>query len=164
MGVKRVLIFDWDVHHGNGTQEVFYEDSSVLFIDIHQDNLFPSGSGAASEQGQGKGLKATRNIPLLPGCGDAEYLHAFDTVVKPLVDSFRPELILVSAGFDAHESDPLGGMRLTTQGFASLAKKTLLLAEEHAAGKIALFLEGGYNPYFLAKNVLACLKVLDEGV
>ncbi|HEV8052374.1 MAG TPA: histone deacetylase, partial [Parachlamydiaceae bacterium] len=136
MGIKRILIFDWDVHHGNGTQEVFYEDERVLFIDIHQENLFPQNSGLIKEIGSGKGLGFTVNLPLPPSCGDNDYLYAFDQIVEPLAVRFRPELILVSAGFDAHESDPLGGMKLTTKGFGLLAARVKRLAEVFCEGKM----------------------------
>lgn len=160
MGIKRVLILDWDVHHGNGTQEAFYEDDRVLFIDIHQDNLFPQNSGTLKQNGSGKGTGFTVNIPLPPGCADNDYLYIFDQLVEPLALKYQPELILVSAGFDAHESDPLGGMKLTTKGFGLLAERTKHLAESLCGGKIALFLEGGYDPYFLDKNVMECAEVL----
>lgn len=160
MGIKRILILDWDVHHGNGTQEIFYEDDRVLFIDLHQENLFPSGSGLLNETGESKGLGYTVNIPLPPACKDADYLYIFDTVVRPLALKYEPELILVSCGFDAHESDPMGFMCLTTEGYGKLTAKVKKLAEEVCEGKIVFFLEGGYNPSYLAKNVMECIKVL----
>lgn len=159
-GIKRILILDWDVHHGNGTQETFYEDDRVLFIDLHQENLFPQNSGLLNERGKGLGLGFTVNIPLPPSCRDADYLYAFDKLVKPLALQYRPELILVSAGFDAHESDPLGSMNLTTHGFGRLAAKIKSLANDLCGGKMVFFLEGGYNTYFLAKNVMECVDVL----
>lgn len=160
MGVKRILIIDWDVHHGNGTQEIFYEDDRLLFIDLHQDNLFPAGSGLLSEKGVGKGSGFTVNIPLPDSCRDADYLYAFETVVEPLAREYHPELILVSAGFDAHETDPLGSESLTTQGYGLLAARVKVLAEELCGGKVVFFLEGGYDPLCLANNVMACLGVL----
>jgi acetoin utilization deacetylase AcuC-like enzyme len=160
MGLERILILDWDVHHGNGTQEIFYGDDRVLFIDMHQDNLFPVNSGLIDEIGSGKGLGYTVNIPLPSGCHDGDYLYVFDQIVEPLAQRFRPELILVSAGFDAHESDPLGFMNLTTMGFGLLAEKTRKLAETLCKGRLVLFLEGGYNSYFLAKNVISCVETL----
>lgn len=162
MGLKRVLIFDWDVHHGNGTQESFYEDDQVFLIDIHQDNLFPVGSGLLSETGRGKGKGFTTNIPVPRGCVNGDYLYLFDRLVAPLVLEYKPELILVSAGFDAHESDPLGMMNLTTAGFEQLAIRIRKVAETVCGGKLLLFLEGGYDPYFLAKNVMACVGVLAQ--
>jgi len=149
-GLKRLLILDWDVHHGNGTQEIFYEDDRVLFIDIHQENLFPLDSGSSDERGRGPGLGYTLNIPLAAGCGEAEYLLAFEELVRPAALEFAPELILVSAGFDAHVSDPMGFMQLTSASFAKLSAKVHSLANEFCDGKVAFFLEGGYDPYYLA--------------
>lgn len=163
MGVNRLLILDWDVHHGNGTQETFYGDDRVFFIDLHQENLFPVYSGLIHETGKGKGNGFTVNIPLPAGCFDEDYFYVFDQLVKPLAARFQPELILVSAGFDAHESDPLGFMNLTTAGFGIITKKTKFLADQLCDGKLVLFLEGGYNPFFLAKNVMECVSVLVEG-
>lgn len=160
MGVKRILIFDFDVHHGNGTQETFYEDDRVMFIDIHQNNLFPINSGTLQETGKGKGKGYTVNIPLPEGCQDHDYLNVIDTIVTPLTLDYQPELILVSAGFDAHKSDPLAFMKLTTQGYADITAKICSLAKQVGHEKIAFFLEGGYNPYFLAKNVMACVENL----
>lgn len=160
MGLSRILIIDWDVHHGNGTQDAFYEDDRVFFIDLHQDNLFPQNSGLLNERGRGKGLGFTCNIPLPDSCRDADYLYAFEKIVKPLARQYRPELILVSAGFDAHESDPLGSMNLTTHGFGLMSAKAKALAHELCGGKLLLFLEGGYNPHFLAQNVMECIRVL----
>jgi len=159
-GIKRILIFDWDVHHGNGTQEAFYEDDRVLFIDFHQDNLFPAGSGLISQKGKGKGLGFTVNVPFPDSCRDDDYLYAFENLVKPLATKYQPELILVSAGFDAHESDPLGSMGLTTKGYGMLTAEVKTLADTLCNGKVVFFLEGGYNPEFLAKNVLECISVL----
>lgn len=161
-GLKRILIFDWDVHHGNGTQEAFYDDDRVMFIDIHQDNLFPARSGNIQDIGSEKGKGYTVNCPLPEGCRDVDYLYVFNHLVTPIAEEFHPELILVSAGFDAHESDPLGGMSLTTQGFVWLMTKVRLLAEKLCHGKVVLFLEGGYDPAFLAKNVLGCVQVLAQ--
>jgi acetoin utilization deacetylase AcuC-like enzyme len=162
MGIRRILIFDWDVHHGNGTQEIFYGDERVLFIDIHQENLFPANSGQLTEIGTGEGLGFTVNIPLPRSCRDADYLYAFDKLVRPMAVQYRPELILVSAGFDAHENDPLGGMYLTSHGFGLLAARVKSLAHELCGGKLVMFLEGGYNPHDLAVNVMECLHVLAD--
>lgn len=160
MGVKRVLIVDWDVHHGNGTQKAFYDEPRVFSIDLHQDNLFPVGSGLLQQTGSGKGLGFTANIPLPDSCRDDDYLYAFEKIVKPLARMYRPELILVSAGFDAHESDPLGSMSLTTSGFGKMCGVVKSLAKELCGGKMVLFLEGGYNPPYLAANVIECVRVL----
>ena len=161
-GLKRILILDWDVHHGNGTQAAFYSDDTVFQIDLHQDNLFPKNSGLLSETGSGKGVGYTANIPLPDSCRDADYLYVFEKIVKPLARQYRPELILVSAGFDAHESDPLGSMLLTTHGYGLLTKNIKSLAYELCGGKLAFFLEGGYDPLRLAENVLECIGVLAD--
>jgi acetoin utilization deacetylase AcuC-like enzyme len=148
LGVGRVAIVDWDVHHGNGTQEAFLGDDSVLFVSIHQfgGGFFP-GTGGPEEQ-----WGTTLNIPLNAGCGDAEYLEAFARRVEPAVRRFEPELLLVSAGFDAHAADPLAGMRLTAAGFGELAARLAGLAP-HVAG----VLEGGYNLETLPELVQAAL-------
>lgn len=152
LGLKRVMILDWDVHHGNGTQKAFYESDQLLFIDLHQDNLYPKNSGLLEETGSGKGKGFTVNIPLPDSCRNDDYLYIFEKIIKPKALAFKPELILVSAGFDAHESDPLGSMQLTTEGFGRLttAVKSLL------PGRLLLFLEGGYNVPCLAQNVVEC--------
>lgn len=159
-GIERILILDWDVHHGNGTQEIFYDEDRVLFIDLHQENLFPAASGLVNETGQGKGSGFTVNVPLCDSCRDADYLYIFEKLVRPLALEYRPELILVSAGFDAHESDPMGFMSLTTRCFGLLTSKVKSLAHEVCGGKVAFFLEGGYNSFFLAQNVMECIGVL----
>ncbi len=160
LGVKRILILDWDVHNGNGTQKTFYEDDRVLFIDLHQDGLFPSFSGSIEQKGAGKGQGFTINIPLPEYCRDDDYLYIFEHFITPRVRQFKPELILVSCGFDAHESDPLASMKLTTDGFFRLTNGIKALAVEQCAGKLILFLEGGYHGPSLAANVLACTKSL----
>lgn len=159
-GVKRIAIIDWDVHHGNGTQEAFYDDPRVLFIDLHQDNLFPRNSGLLEETGSGRGAGYTVNLPMPDSCRDDDYLYVFEKIIKPIVREYAPELILVSAGFDAHESDPLGSMMLTTQGFGRLTHEVKKLAAELCSSKLALFLEGGYHAPSLAQNVLECARVL----
>ncbi len=160
LGLKRILIIDWDVHHGNGTQSAFYDDDRVLVIDFHQDNLFPVGSGLLEETGQGKGTGYTVNIPLPQACHDEDYLYIFTKIVEPLANWYKPELILVSAGFDAHESDPLASMRITTKGFMQFTYFVRALAQKLSNDRLILFLEGGYNPPYLAQNVLACTKAL----
>lgn len=164
LGVKRILIMDWDVHHGNGTQESFYHDERVFFMDIHQDNLFPARSGLLEETGMGKGFGYTLNLPLPKYCGDAEYLYAVDNLFRPLALEYKPELILVSAGFDAHEKDPLGSMRITSRGFGQLAARVKRIAQDACNGKMILFLEGGYNPFYLAESVMECIHVLVNDV
>jgi len=158
-GAKRVLIVDWDVHHGNGTQDAFYDDPAVLFISTHQFPFYP-GTGAVTEVGAGAGEGATINIPLPAGCADAEYLHAFDEIVLPAAKKFAPEWILVSAGFDPHRRDPLGGMGVTEDGFAAMAQKLFMLAEESAGGRAAFVLEGGYDLAALRDSAAAVLETL----
>lgn len=162
-GTKRILIMDWDVHHGNGTQDNFYQDPSVLYISTHQYPFYP-GTGAVKEVGSGKGAGYTVNIPLQAGCGDEEYLRVFTEIVIPIVSKFEPEWILVSAGFDSHQHDPLGGMRVTEKGFGIMASLLLDLATKHASGKIAFLLEGGYDLGALRNSVAAVLeKMKGEG-
>jgi acetoin utilization deacetylase AcuC-like enzyme len=146
LGIQRVAILDWDVHHGNGTQAIFWDDPTVLFVSLHQWPFYP-GTGGASEQNE-----TTVNVPLRAGCGDAEYFEAFDAIVAPAVARFDPELLLVSAGFDAHERDPLAQMRVTAAGFRELARRARSLAPR--AGAV---LEGGYNLETLPSLVEAAL-------
>ena len=154
---RRVLVLDWDVHHGNGTQEMFYADPSVLFISTHQYPYYP-GTGAVREVGVGTGEGFTINVPLPAGCADDEYLGVFRDVIVPAVKDFQPDWILVSAGFDAHMRDPLGGMNVSEAGFAAMARATLRLAEEFAENKIAFLLEGGYELTALCGSVAAVLN------
>ncbi len=156
-GAKRILIMDWDVHHGNGTQEAFYKDPSVLYVSTHQYPYYP-GTGAIGEVGAGEGEGYTINIPLPAGCGDEEYLRVFKEIVTPIGNRYEPEWILVSAGFDPHRRDPLGGMEVTERGFAAMASMLLDLAEKHAGGKIAFLLEGGYDLPALKNSVVAVLQ------
>lgn len=160
-GAKRVLIMDWDVHHGNGTQDAFYDDPSVLYISTHQYPYYP-GTGAVEEAGVGAGKGFTINVPLPAGCADAEYLRAFQDIVVPAVDRFQPDWILVSAGFDPHRRDPLGGMGVTDDGFAVMAQRLLQLAEKHSGGRIAFLLEGGYDLTALKNSVAAVLEEMAE--
>jgi acetoin utilization deacetylase AcuC-like enzyme len=160
-GAARILIMDWDVHHGNGTQDAFYDDPSVLFISTHQFPFYP-GSGALSEVGIDAGEGYTINIPLPAGCGDAEYLRVFRDVVVPAVSKFAPQWILVSAGFDPHRRDPLGGMEVTENGFGAMAQCLVELANQYAGGKIALLLEGGYDLLALRNSVAAVLESLQQ--
>jgi acetoin utilization deacetylase AcuC-like enzyme len=160
-GARRVLIMDWDVHHGNGTQEAFYNDASVLFISTHQFPFYP-GTGALDEIGAGGGEGYTINVPLPAGCSDAEYLRVFEEIVVPAADKFEPDWILVSAGFDPHRRDPLGGMNVTEEGFGAMAQILLRLAERHAGGKIAFLLEGGYDLAALNNSVGAVLSAMQQ--
>ena len=159
LGCDRVLIVDWDVHHGNGTQQAFYGDPNVLFFSAHQHPLYP-GTGASSEIGTGDGTGYTVNVPLPPGLGDADYAAIFRQILVPIADSFVPDLVLVSAGFDAHRNDPLGGMAMTEAGFAFLCAMVRDIADCHANGRLSLILEGGYDAAALASSVRACIEVL----
>ena len=143
-GLERVAIVDWDVHHGNGTQEIFYSDPSVLFFSMHQWPFYPGG-GLASEKGEGAGIGTTINRPLYAGSGRREIFRAFEESLIPALDEFRPELILISAGFDSRENDPLGDFRLTDQDFADLTDIMLDAAAKHCGGQLVSVLEGGYN-------------------
>jgi len=158
-GVKRIFIVDWDVHHGNGTQNAFYDTDEVLFISLHQSPLYP-GSGGFTESGVGRGTGFTVNIPMPGGQGDLEYALIFNTVVAPLCRQYQPELILVSAGFDACYADPLSSMRLTHQGFAYMTRVLTELAEEFCNGRLFLCLEGGYDLAGLKGGVFAVLGEL----
>lgn len=161
-GLERVAIVDWDVHHGNGTQEIFYSDASVFFTSTHQSPLYP-GTGAKGERGSGKGEGATLNFPLPAGTGDAQYQTLFREQLIPALTAFKPDFIILSAGFDAHRADPLAGMALTTDGFRELSKQLRGFAESACSGRLLSVLEGGYNLDALAGSVMAHLKVLHTG-
>ncbi|XP_031489923.1 histone deacetylase 5 [Nymphaea colorata] len=163
LGIKKILIVDWDVHHGNGTQKMFWNDPRVLYFSVHRyDNgsFYPGGDdGAYNKVGEGLGTGYNVNVPWEHGrCGDADYLAVWDNILIPLAKSFDPDLVLISAGFDAAIGDPLGGCRVTPYGYSIMTKKLM----DFASGKIVLALEGGYNLNSLAKSVLACVKVLLE--
>lgn len=157
-GLERVLIVDWDVHHGNGTQEAFFRDGRVLFFSVHQYPYYP-GTGAVQEIGEGSGRGCIVNVPLPAGVGDAGYIHVFEQVLLPVAQRFEPQLILVSAGFDAHWADPLASMQLSVGGYAQLAATLRRLAEEFCPGRLVLTLEGGYHPEALGYGVLATCRV-----
>jgi acetoin utilization deacetylase AcuC-like enzyme len=158
-GLQRVLIVDWDLHHGNGTQEAFYDNAQVLYFSTHQYPYYP-GSGHWQETGTGPGRGYTVNVPLPAGTGDVGYRRVFDEILVPVSRRFQPELILVSAGYDAHWMDPIGQMGVSVTGFAHLTGTLLSLADELCAGKLVLSLEGGYNLDALASSVAATLAVL----
>jgi acetoin utilization deacetylase AcuC-like enzyme len=159
-GCERVAIVDWDVHHGNGTQEMFYTDPSVLYVSLHQWPLYP-GTGARGEVGSGDGVGATVNVPLSPGAGDAAYVAAMDRIVAPAVAEFAPDLLLISAGYDAHESDPLAAMRLTAWGYAEMTRRLMAAMPDGFGGKLALVLEGGYDLDALRDSLGATLDALE---
>lgn len=158
-GAKRVLIADWDVHHGNGTQDIFYADGSVLFFDTHQSPLYP-GTGAATETGVGAGLGLTINCPFPAGSGRERIVAAFRERLMPAADSFRPDLVLVSAGFDSRIDDPLGGFRLTDDDFFELTAILCDIADRHADGRLVSTLEGGYNLAGLASAAASHVRRL----
>ena len=145
-GVSKVMIIDWDVHHGNGTQSIFYEDPSVFYFSIHENPafLYP-GTGRRWETGKGAGVGTTLNAPMAPGAGDDEYRLAFEQLVAPAAERFRPEVLILSAGFDAHRDDPLADIQLTEEGFRFLSRFTIELANRFCGGKIVSLLEGGYE-------------------
>lgn len=142
--VERVAIVDYDVHHGNGTQDIFYDDGTVLYISIHQSPLYP-GTGAVREVGRGTGRGATLNIPLPPGAGDTSYARVWDALVVPVLRRFAPQLIVVSAGFDAHWIDPLANMQLTLSGYDRLARSLVEVAAHDAESRLVCIMEGGYD-------------------
>ncbi|UCD80044.1 MAG: histone deacetylase [Desulfobacterales bacterium] len=157
LGLGRILLVDWDLHHGNGTQHCFEDDPSVLFFSVHQSAAYP-GSGRFGEVGKGRGKGRTVNIPLRRGCGDAEYVSILEKILRPIALDFKPELILVSAGFDIHHNDPLGGMGVTPQGFAGLTRSVLTTADLCCEGKVVMTLEGGYDLDGLKDSVKAVLR------
>jgi acetoin utilization deacetylase AcuC-like enzyme len=158
--LSRVAIVDWDVHHGNGTQAIFWNDPEVLFISLHQFPYYP-GSGAQNERGGERGEGYTLNVPLPAGSGDEVYLRAMQEVVVPALEAYQPELLLISAGFDAHRNDPLAQMNLTTGCFAAFARMMQAIAVRSCNGRVALVLEGGYNLQALGESVVAVIQELD---
>ncbi len=154
-GASRVLIVDWDVHHGNGTQHTFWNDPAVLYFSTHQFPFYP-GTGAADELGGSRARGRTVNVPWPPGMGDADYLAAFDSVLLPIAERFQPDLVLVSCGFDAADGDLLGEMRVTPGGFAAMTERLRRLA----GGRSVLALEGGYNLETISNSAAACLRTL----
>jgi acetoin utilization deacetylase AcuC-like enzyme len=159
-GLGRVAIVDWDVHHGNGTHDILLEDPSVLVVDVHQDDLYPPGSGPVEERGRGAGAGFTVNLPLPDGCGDDAYLEAVDRVVVPALERFAPELILVSAGQDAASDDPLGRMAVTAPGFHAMARRLQAAADALCDGRLVAFQEGGYSLPHLAACTLTVIEAL----
>ena len=157
----KVLIVDWDVHHGNGTQDIFYEDQSVFYFSTHQWPWYP-GTGAKDETGRGKGLGATMNWPMKAGAGRAEFLSAFHALAAAM-DSFKPELVIISAGFDSRHGDPLGKLELTDEDYVELTGLVLEMAHRHADGRVISVLEGGYNLPGLASAAAAHCGRLQQG-
>ena len=155
----RVAIFDWDVHHGNGTQDIFYDDGDVFYASIHEKGLYP-GTGAAEETGTGAGAGTTLNIPLSAGAGDPEFLLVVDELLRPAVERYDPDLVVVSAGFDAHRHDPISRMRVSTEGYALLTDRVRSLATDVDAG-LAFVLEGGYGLDTLSEGVAMVHETFD---
>jgi acetoin utilization deacetylase AcuC-like enzyme len=158
-GIERVLIVDWDVHHGNGTQHIFEERADVMVFNTHQWPLYP-GTGAKEEQGIGAGEGFNINVPMPAGSGDERYEEAFREVLLPAAARFEPQLVLISAGYDAHVLDPLGSMQVTNAGYGRLAGLVRAIAEEHADGRVVAFLEGGYDLDGLVGGVRATIEAL----
>jgi len=159
--VGKVAIIDWDVHHGNGTQEIFYDDPTVFYISLHQYPFYP-GTGSSDEKGMGKGYGFTLNFPMPAGSDDEDYLKVFGEEIVPALEKFQPEFIIISAGFDAHRDDPLAGMNLTEEAFHKMTKLTNEVARKFSNSKILSVLEGGYNLKALALSVDSHLKGLLE--
>ncbi len=158
-GVKKILIIDWDLHHGNATQNSFYTDPDVLYFSTHQYPYYP-GTGGLREAGDGDGTGLTVNVPLSPGYGDGDFFKIFEQILSPIASTFEPELIFVSAGFDTYVGDPLGGMKVTPQGYAAMTRLIMDLAKQYASGRVAITLEGGYHLTGLRESVKAVLKEL----
>jgi len=160
-GIDRIFILDWDVHHGNGTQAIFDEREDVFYASLHRFPFYP-GTGAENEIGRGKGRGCTKNVPFDRGAGDSHYLDAFEKVIIPLIDDYRPDVILVSAGFDAHVMDPIGGMEVTARAFGSMTRMVIDAAVRHCDGRLLSLLEGGYHPEGLASCVASHVRALGE--
>lgn len=166
-GIERIAVVDWDVHHGNGTQTIFYEDPNVLALSIHQDGLYPINSGHLSERGSGAGLGATLNVPLLPGCGHGAYMAAMERVVVPALRNFKPELIIVACGFDASIFDPSARMMLTARSYRDMTRMMMELAGDLTGGKLLFNHEGGYSTGYVPFCGLATIEQLsgqDTGI
>jgi acetoin utilization deacetylase AcuC-like enzyme len=160
--LQKVMIVDWDVHHGNGTQNSFYEDPQVLYFSTHRYGFFYPGTGAVTEVGKGKGEGFNINVPLSTRTGDAEYGNIFEKILKPIALEYKPQLILVSAGFDTHCDDPLGGMEVTEKGYSRMTQILMGIADVTAQGKMVITLEGGYDVAGQSRSVKAVLKELAQ--
>jgi acetoin utilization deacetylase AcuC-like enzyme len=162
LGMERVVVMDYDVHHGNGTQWIFYEDPRVLYVSTHQYPFYP-GTGAADDVGRGQGAGFTLNVPLEAGATDGDYTQVFESLVIPVIDQYRPALVLISAGYDAHERDPLARMRVSTAGYARLTSALCDAADRHCHGRVVAVTEGGYDLNALKGCLEASIAVLDGG-
>lgn len=166
-GLGRVAYVDWDVHHGNGTQECFYGDPNTLTISLHQDGLFPWKSGSMEERGEGEGFGYAVNVPLPAGCGNGAYEEAFDKVVAPALRAFKPDVIWVASGFDASINDPLGRMIVTLTGYREMTRRLMALADALCGGRLVIVHEGGYSPFFVpycGVTVIETLAGVESGV
>jgi acetoin utilization deacetylase AcuC-like enzyme len=161
-GLKRVLIVDWDVHHGNGTQHIFFGDPSVYYFSIHQFPYYP-GTGSENEVGEGEGEGYTFNMPMCAGSGDVEYIEAFENIFYPLASKFSPEFVFISAGFDAHQKDPLATINLSETGYGRMTEVITRLASNHAQGRVVSVLEGGYSVKSLSASVEKHILALMSG-
>ncbi len=152
LGLERVMIVDWDIHHGNGTQDLFWEDGQVGFLSIHRASFYHN-TGTAAETGAGKGLGTTVNVPVEFGTSREDYFEMFTSAVERLAEKIRPQLVLISAGFDRHKSDPVGSLGLESEDFGRLTRIVLDVAAAHAGDRVVSVLEGGYNPHALAESI-----------
>jgi acetoin utilization deacetylase AcuC-like enzyme len=159
--LERVLVVDWDAHHGNGTQQIFYDDDRVLYASRHQYPFYP-GTGSARETGVGGGEGFTVNVPVPAGGGDDEYLAAMRTVVGPVAEQFEPQFVLISAGFDAHRDDPVAALRVTEAGFAAMTSLLLDIAGRFCDGRLVAVLEGGYDLEALARSAEAVVRAMSR--
>lgn len=160
LGVERFAVVDWDVHHGNGTEACFEADPDVLTISLHQDGNFPPDTGKVTDRGVGKGAGSAINLPLPAGSGEGAYLYAFDRVVLPALQRFRPELVLVASGFDASNADPLGRMMLTSRAYVEMTRRLMEAAETLCGGRLVMSHEGGYSPFYVPFCGLAVVETL----
>jgi len=160
-GAERVVVIDWDVHHGNGTQEIFFADPSVLYVSLHQYPFYP-GTGAADEVGTGEGAGFNVNVPLSHGADESVYLTAFDRILCPILQEFDPDLTLISAGFDAHRRDPLGAMSLSDEAYGHMLGRIAGALPRGALGRLAILLEGGYDLRALSDSLAATLSALED--
>jgi acetoin utilization deacetylase AcuC-like enzyme len=161
-GLERILIVDWDLHHGNGTQHSFYNDPRVLFFSTHQYPYYP-GTGAVEEIGRGDGLGYNVNVPLRPGTDNEQYVKIFRKILYPLSMKYKPDLVMISAGFDPYYKDPLGGMKVTPEGFAYMARILMDVADNCCEGRLVVTLEGGYHLTGLAESIKAVLIEMRDG-
>ncbi len=161
-GYRRIAIIDWDLHHGNGTEAIFYDDPSVLYVSLHQYPFYP-GTGAVTDTGRGDGLGFNVNVPFSAGVGDEGYALALEEIIAPVLRQFAPEFLLVSAGFDCHWRDPLGGMQVTEKGFVAMSRILLQVAEDVADGRLVAVLEGGYDLDAIRGSTEAVLDELTHG-